>query len=281
MLTTLASITSGRATVLGYDISKSPEMVRESIGIVPQDLTVDNELKGMENIMLAAKLYHVPNNVAKERAKELLELAGIQDSANRLVSTYSGGMRKRLELIVGLIHEPKVLFMDEPTLGLDVNTRKTIWDYIRRLNKEKGVTIFLTTHYLEEADALCDMAVIIDRGKIMAQGSPQELKEIIGGEMLTIELNVEKDLKDFFSSVDGVKKVNKTGANYAIRLVEAPDVIPTIIEGIYTKGAKIKAISCSKPSLDQVFLEVTGKEFREEETAQAAMRRQDILQRRG
>lgn len=281
ILTTLASITSGRASVLGYDVSKNPQMVRESIGIVPQDLTIDNELKGIENLMLAAKLYHVPNSVAKERAKELLELVEIQDSAQRLVSTYSGGMRKRLELIVGLVHEPKLLFMDEPTLGLDVNTRKVIWDYIRTLNKEKDVTIFLTTHYLEEADALCDMTVIIDRGKIRAQGSPQELKEIIGGEILTIELSVEKDLTDFFRSVDGVKNVERTGANYAIRLVKAPDVIPTIIEGIYAKGAKIKTISCSKPSLDQVFLEVTGKELGEEETAQAAMRRADILQRRG
>jgi len=192
LLTTLASITSGKATVLGYDVSKQPKMVRKSIGIVPQDLTIDNDLKGIENVMLAAKLYHVPNHVAKKQVEDLLELVGLTDAANRLVSTYSGGMRKRLELIVGLVHEPKVLFMDEPTLGLDVNTRKIIWDYIRKLNKEKKVTIFMTTHYLEEADALCDVAAIIDRGKIGARGSPEELKEILGGEVVTIELN-----KDF------------------------------------------------------------------------------------
>jgi len=281
LLTTLASITSGKATVLGYDVTKHPNMVRKSIGIVPQDLTIDNELKGIENVMLAAKLYRVPNQIAKKRVKNLLELVGLNDAASRLVSTYSGGMRKRLELIVGLVHEPKVLFMDEPTLGLDVNTRKIIWDYIRKLNIDKGVTIFMTTHYLEEADALCDVAAIIDRGKIRAQGSPQELKEIIGGELLTIELTKDRDLQDFFSSINGVKEVKKSGSTYGIKLGQAEDAIPVIIEGIYGRGIKIKALSCSKPSLDQVFLEVTGKEFREEEFAAAALRRQDIIARRG
>ncbi|MDH5782670.1 MAG: ATP-binding cassette domain-containing protein [Candidatus Bathyarchaeota archaeon] len=281
LLTTLASITSGKATVLGYDVTKHPNMVRKSIGIVPQDLTIDNELKGIENVMLAAKLYRVPNQIAKKRVKNLLELVGLNDAASRLVSTYSGGMRKRLELIVGLVHEPKVLFMDEPTLGLDVNTRKIIWDYIRKLNIDKRVTIFMTTHYLEEADALCDVAAIIDRGKIRAQGSPQELKEIIGGELLTIELTKDRDLQDFFSSINGVKEVKKSGSTYGIKLGQAEDAIPVIIEGIYGRGIKIKALSCSKPSLDQVFLEVTGKEFREEEFAAAALRRQDIIARRG
>lgn len=281
LLTTLASITSGKATVLGYDVTKHPNMVRKSIGIVPQDLTIDNELKGIENVMLAAKLYRVPNQIAKKRVKNLLELVGLNDAASRLVSTYSGGMRKRLELIVGLVHEPKVLFMDEPTLGLDVNTRKIIWDYIRKLNIDKGVTIFMTTHYLEEADALCDVAAIIDRGKIRAQGSPQELKEIIGGELLTIELTKDRDLQDFFSSINGVKEVKKSGSTYGIKLGQAEDAIPVIIEGIYGRGIKIKALSCSKPSLDQVFLEVTGKEFREGEFTAAALRRQDIIARRG
>jgi len=281
LLTTLASLTSGRATVLGYDVSKDPDKVRRSIGIVPQDLTIDNELKGIENMLLAARLYHVPKDVAKDRAKELLDLVSLQEAANRLVSTYSGGMRKRLELIVGLIHEPKVLFMDEPTLGLDVNTRKIIWDYIMKLNKEKSVTIFLTTHYLEEADALCGMTVIIDKGKIIAQGSPDQLKEMVGGEILQVELSIEKDLSNIFYSVNGVKNVKRTGKSYSIKLSEAPEVIPAVIEGIYSNGAKIKSISCSKPSLDQVFLEVTGKDYREEETAQAAMHRTDLINRRG
>ncbi len=280
LLTTLASLTSGQATVLGYDVSKNPDEVRKSIGIVPQDLTIDNELKGIENVILASRLYHVPKNVARDRASELLDLVGLREAANRLVSTYSGGMRKRLELIVGLIHEPKVLFMDEPTLGLDVNTRKIIWDYIRKLNKEKDVTIFLTTHYLEEADALCGMTAIIDKGKIIAQGSPDQLKEIVGGEILQVELNVEKNLEAIFYSVNGVKDVSRTGKNYTVKMSEAPEIIPTIIESIYTNGAKIISISCSKPSLDQVFLEVTGKEYREE-TARAATRRADLMGRRG
>jgi len=280
LLTTLASITSGRASVLGYDLRKDANQVRKSIGIVPQDLTIDSELKGIENTMLAARLYHVPKEVAKDRAQELLGLVGLQEAANRLVSTYSGGMRKRLELIVGLMHEPKILFMDEPTLGLDVNTRKIIWDYIMKLNKEKGVTIFLTTHYLEEADALCDMVAIIDKGKIVTMGSPHQLKDMVGGEILQVELSIEKDLSDIFYAVKGVKRVEKTGNNYTIKLNDAPEIIPTIIGDIYDNGAKIKSILCSKPSLDQVFLEVTGKDFREEETGRAATRRTDLLSRR-
>jgi ABC-2 type transport system ATP-binding protein len=279
LLTTLASLTSGSATVLGYDVSKDPGEVRKLIGIVPQDLTIDNELQGIENIMLAARLYHVPKDLAKDRAGELLDLVGLQEAANRLVSTYSGGMRKRLELIVGLMHEPRVLFMDEPTLGLDVNTRRIIWDHIRKLNKEKNVTIFLTTHYLEEADALCDMTAIIDKGKIIAQGSPDQLKEIVGGEILQVELNIEKDLENIFYSVNGVKEVSRAGKNYTLRMSEAPEIIPTIIESIYKNDAKIISISCSKPSLDQVFLEVTGKDYKEE-TAQAATRRTDLINRR-
>ncbi len=172
MLTTLASITQGRATIAGHDVNKNPNAVRKSIGIVQQDLTVDDELTGVENIMLAASLYRVPRPEARKRAEELLGLVELKDAANRLVRTYSGGMRKRLQLIVGLVHQPRLLFLDEPTLGLDIQTRTVMWNHIKDLNKEQKMTIFVTTHYLEEADSLCDRIAIIDHGKIVASESP-------------------------------------------------------------------------------------------------------------
>ena len=156
VLTTLLRPTTGKVSIATFDVLKSPDSVRKSIGIVPQALTLDDDLKGITNLLLAAKLYHVPDQLAKERANHLLEMVNLKDAANRNVNTYSGGMRKRLELIIGLIHEPKILFLDEPTLGLDIQTRSVIWDYLKNLNKEKGLTIFITTHYLEEADYLCD-----------------------------------------------------------------------------------------------------------------------------
>lgn len=162
MLTTLLRPTDGRAIVAGYDVVKEASKVRNVIGLVPQELTVDDELTGWDNIMLQATLYHLPEEEGKKRARELLELVGLTDSAKKRVKTYSGGMRKRLELVEGLIHHPRLMFLDEPTLGLDVQTRKAIWDYIRYLNRELGMTVFLTTHYMEEADGLCGRISIID-----------------------------------------------------------------------------------------------------------------------
>jgi len=164
MLTTLAAITSGKATVAGYDVNSKPAEVRKTIGIVPQELTADDELKGIENLLLSAKLHHVPNDTARKKAQDLLKLLELESAEQRQVKTYSGGMRRRLQLAMGLIHEPKILFLDEPTLGLDIQTRQNMWAYIRRLNREGGITVFMTTHYLEEADSLCDRVAIIDSG---------------------------------------------------------------------------------------------------------------------
>ena len=164
MLNTLASITEGKATVAGKDVSKDPAAVRDVIGVVPQELTADDELKGIENILLSARLHHVPRGEAGKRAKDLLKLVDLENSAERRVKTYSGGMRRRLQLAIGLIHTPKILFLDEPTLGLDIQTRTNMWAYLSKLNKEEGITIFMTTHYLEEADSLCKRIAIIDHG---------------------------------------------------------------------------------------------------------------------
>lgn len=283
MLTTLASVTDGSAKVGGFDVVHQQDEVRRSIGIVPQDLTVDDDLSGMENIMLQAKLYHVPTEIARERAKELLGLVELTDAADRQVSTYSGGMRKRLELIVGLIHEPKMLFLDEPTLGLDIQTRSVMWNYIRRLNKERGMTLFTTTHYLEEADSICDRIAIIDHGQIKVIGAPSELKQKLGGDLLEITVSdgVNVNLIDFFRSIPGVKDVKKRDSTYRVKLPSAEAALPDIFEGIAKQGLKVKNIAFTKPTLDQVYIEVTGRSLRDaEEGAEDAIKNRFITMRR-
>jgi ABC-2 type transport system ATP-binding protein len=265
MLNTIASITEGRATVAGHDVARSPGAVRDSIGVVPQELTADDELKGMENILLAARLHHVRGDEAKKRAAELLKLVDLDGSAERRVKTYSGGMRRRLQLAIGLIHTPKILFLDEPTLGLDIQTRTNMWEYLAKLNKEQGITIFMTTHYLEEADGLCNRIAIIDHGIIKASGSPAELKQRVGGDVLTIELTAGPDITDFLRALPDVSDVVKKDQAYRIKLPRTEKALPAIVEGVTKKGLEIKEISFTKPTLDEVFLEITGKSMRDED----------------
>lgn len=266
MLNTLASITDGRATVAGHDVSKSPGAVRDNIGVVPQELTADDELKGIENIVLAARLHHVTGDAARKRSDELLALVDLTDASNRKVRTYSGGMRRRLQLAMGLVHMPKVLFLDEPTLGLDVQTRSKMWNYIKKLNKENGLTVFMTTHYLEEADSLCERVAIIDKGVIRVSGTPAELKQKVGGDVLTLQVSDgEEDLTEFFKGIEDVSEVTRSGQSYRIVLPKAERALPKIVEGVIKKRRTIEEISFTKPTLDQVFLEVTGKSMRDEE----------------
>jgi len=184
MLTTLLKPTRGTAKILGYDIVHQPNQVRQLIGYVSQDLTVDDTLTGWENMYLQGRFYHLPKEVIKERAEELLKLLKIYDRAKDKAETYSGGMRKKLDIAMGLIHRPKILFLDEPTLGLDVQTRQDIWEYVQKIRKENKMTIFLTTHYMEEADSLCDRIAIIDKGEIKALDTPKNLKNSIGGDLI-------------------------------------------------------------------------------------------------
>src|SRR5208283_371252 len=208
--------------------------VRDSIGVVPQELTADDELKGVENIMLAANLHHVKGAEARKRSQELLKLVDLEGAADRKVKTYSGGMRRRLQLAMGLVHMPKVLFLDEPTLGLDVQTRKKMWDYIAQLNREHGLTVFMTTHYLEEADSLCKRIAIVDKGVIKVSGSPTELKQKLGGDILTLELtDGSVDLTDFFKSIPDVSEVVRTGPVYRIKLPKTEKALPVIVEGVF------------------------------------------------
>jgi ABC-2 type transport system ATP-binding protein len=281
MLNTLATITEGRASVAGHDVSREPGATRDSIGVVPQELTADDELNGTENLVLTARLHHVDHDAARKRTSELLKLVDLEQAATRKVRTYSGGMRRRLQLAMGLVHMPKVLFLDEPTLGLDIQTRKKMWDYIGHLNRERGLTVFMTTHYLEEADSLCNRIAIIDQGTIKISGSPSQLKEKVGGDILTLELSEEaSDLSDFFRSVPEVSEVQRTGQIYRIKLPKTEKALPAIVEGVVKKNLEIKEISFTKPTLDQVFLEVTGHSMRDEDASESDSLLQNVMMER-
>jgi ABC-2 type transport system ATP-binding protein len=262
MLTTLASITSGKASVAGFDVVKDPSAVRRSIGIVPQELTADDELKGTENLVLAARLHHVSGSEIWAKSKEMLKLFDLEDASERRVRTYSGGMRRRLQMAMGLVHSPKILFLDEPTLGLDIQTRTKVWQYIHLLNKEHGLTVFMTTHYLEEADGLCDRIAIIDHGIIKVSDTPSRLKEQFGGEVLTLTISGDEDLTDFLRTVPDVGDVTLVGRVFKLKVTKTENALPVIIEGVTRRGLKVTDISSSRPKLDDVFLEVTGRSMR-------------------
>jgi len=264
MLTTLASISEGRCVVAGFDVKTETDEVRRKIGLVPQDAAADGDLTGMENLLLSAKLYRVPDARAREQANELLGLVGLSDVAGRLARTYSGGMRKRLELISGLINEPEVLFLDEPTLGLDVQTRKAMWDYIRGVNRERRMTIFLTTHYLEEADSLCDRVAIIDRGQIKVSGSPAELEANLGGDALEIKVPEGGDLTASLASIGCVSEVSRSGTTYTLRMPKNSSSVQEVFAGLSNLGVKVTDTKLTKASLDEVFLSVTGRSLRDE-----------------
>ena len=266
VLTTLLKPTKGEVSVASFDVEKESDAVRSSIGIVPQALTLDDDLKGITNLMISAKLYHVPDKIAKERAKDLLNLVGLTDAADREVNTYSGGMRKRLELIIGLVLEPKILFLDEPTLGLDIQTRSVIWKYLKNLNKEKGLTIFITTHYLEEADFLCDRIGIIDQGKILVENSPSELKEKLGGDIIEIMVDKVNNIKKELEKQSIVKNVDINEQNIRIEVEKGDIALPIILEVCSSKGIIVKRASLTRPALDEVFLKYTGKSLRDAES---------------
>lgn len=267
MLTTLIKPTSGRAQVCGYDILNNSAEVRRNVGVVPQEYTADEDMSGYENIMLCADLYGIPRNESKRRADELLKLVEIEDASKRKVSTFSGGMRRRLELACGLVNHPRLLFLDEPTLGLDVQTRSAVWRYIRMLKDQYKMTLFMTTHYLEEADNLCDRIAIIDHGKMVKIGSPVELKASVGGDIIQLGVKeTSENLLNLISQMDLVKEVKKIDTFYRIKTAMGEEAAPKIIDLIRSKGFHVTRISLIKPTLDEVYLEYTGRSFREEDS---------------
>ncbi|MEM2967769.1 MAG: ATP-binding cassette domain-containing protein [Candidatus Bathyarchaeia archaeon] len=265
MLITVLKPTAGKASILGYDIVKEANAVRYSIGVVPQEYTADEDLTGIENILLCADLYGIPREVSKKRAEELLELVELIKFKDKKVQTYSGGMRRRLELACGLINRPRVLFLDEPTLGLDVQTRAATWNYIKKLKKEFGMTLFMTTHYLEEADALCDRIAIIDHGKIVVVGTPDELKENLGGDIITLSIKQDVDITNLIKKIERIKEVKKEDDMYLIKSENGEVTAPLIIEALRKEGYVVTKLSLSKPTLNEVYLQYTGRSIRDTE----------------
>jgi ABC-2 type transport system ATP-binding protein len=280
MLITILKPTEGKASVLGFDIAKHPDAVRNVIGVVPQEYTADEDLTGLENILLCADLYGIPRNIAKERAMDLLKLVELTDFKDKKVQTYSGGMRRRLELACGLINRPNVLFLDEPTLGLDVQTRTATWEYIRKLKKEFGMTLFMTTHYLEEADSLCDRVAIIDHGKIVVVGTPEDLKHSLGGDIITLSIKEDTDVSDLILSVEHVKEVKNEDGSYRVKAEYGEVTAPFVIEALRRKGYTVTKLSLTEPTLNEVYLEYTGKSMRDTEESQEAFRTQRMTMRR-
>jgi len=269
MLITLLKPTSGKATVCGFDVTKQQAKVRSCIGYVSQDTAVDENLTGRENLLLQGRFYHLPKEVLEKRIDEVLEMVDLTDRANTLVSTYSGGMRKRLDIAEGLIHRPKVLFVDEPTLGLDIQTRHKIWEYIQRLREEAHMTIFLTTHYMDEADKLCDRIGIIDYGQIKVIGEPNELKSQIGGDIIALKFTNETnsyanqalaEIKKL-SSIENIVPIKDS---FSVVAKDGETTVPKIFEVASKVGARIESISLKRPTLDDVFMAHTGRELREE-----------------
>ena len=281
MLITVLKPTEGKASILGYDIAQQNNDVRNTIGVVPQEYTADEDLTGYENILLCADLYGISREISKKRASDLLTLVELVAFKDKKVQTYSGGMRRRLELACGLINRPKVLFLDEPTLGLDVQTRAATWNYVRMLKKEFGMTLFMTTHYLEEADALCDRIAIIDHGKIVVVGTPEELKESLGGDIITLSIKQDVDITNLVKKIERVKEVKKENGMYMIKSESGEVTAPLIIEALRKEGHVVTKLSLTKPTLNEVYLQYTGKSMRDaaDESRESTFAQRSMMRR--
>jgi len=266
MLTTLMVPTSGSATITGHDIEKDPEGVRRSIGIIFQDPSLDIGLTGRENLDFHAMMYGIDAAERKKRIAEVLAVVGLTEKADVLVENYSGGMKRRLEIARGLIHHPRVLFLDEPTLGLDAQTRRKIWDHIRDLNKKHAITIILTTHYMEEADYLCDRIAIIDHGRIIALDTPDGLKTLLQGDVVTLGVNgAAESLVPVLQEKSWIREVNLHDSNLTITVTDGEKRVPDLFALAQVSGIAITSVSLRKPSLEDVFIHLTGSSIREQE----------------
>ncbi len=264
MLVTMKRATSGEARVNGFDVLENADKVRESIGIVFQDPSLDEELTAYENLELHAAMYGVAKNERERRIRKVMETVELSDRLNDVVKTFSGGMRRRLEIARGLLHYPKIMFLDEPTIGLDPQTRKHVWDYIKKLKDEHKMTIVLTTHYLEEADSLCDRIAIIDAGKIIALDTAEALKNSLGGDAIIVETPDAKKLEKALKKFNWVEKVKTQQNSLNIKAQTGEKRIAAVVEAARKQRVRIDSIALRKPTLDDVFLHYTGKTIREE-----------------
>jgi ABC-2 type transport system ATP-binding protein len=280
ILTTLSRPDEGRAIVAGFDVLERPNDVRRAIGVVAQRSGVDREATGRENLRLQGHLFDMGGRPLELRVVELLGRLGLAEAADRIVKTYSGGMQRRLDIALGLVHHPKVLFLDEPTTGLDPEVRAAMWEEITRLATEQGLTIFLTTHYLEEADRLAGRLVIVDRGRTVAEGTPDELKGELKGDAVTVELvqpDPEGRVALVLEPLFHVREVQVDGNTLRARSDDGARAVPVILQSLEAGGVPVASVTVSRPSLDDVYLRLTGRSFTaaESEAEAAAAERKE------
>lgn len=264
MLSTLKEPTSGTAKVNGYDVVREQEKVRESIGIVFQDPSLDEELTAYENLKFHAIMYELDDDTTEKRVSELLKLVGLQDRRDVLVSNFSGGMKRRLEIARGLMHYPKVLFLDEPTIGLDPQTRHLIWEYVEKLNQEENVTVILTTHYMEEAERLANRIAIMDHGKIIAIDTSEGLQDLVEGETVSLQTSQPEKLSNNLQELEWVDNIQTYNEHVDVTLKNGREYLPLLFRNIFDYNLDIRSISVRKPTLEDVYIRLTGKSIREE-----------------
>ncbi|QKY20952.1 ABC transporter ATP-binding protein [Halolamina sp. CBA1230] len=275
MLVTLLQPTEGAATVDGHDIVDETAAVRNSIGIVFQERALDEELTGAENLAFHARLYGIRAEERAERIDEILDLVGLEDERDDPVGTYSGGMKRRLEIGRGLLHEPAVLFLDEPTAGLDAHTRRDSWEYIRRLNEEAGVSVVLTTHYIEEAEQLCDRVAVVDDGQIAAIDSPDALTESIGGDVVSLEFDGDTAaLRERLAAQSWISEYTQDGATLRVTVDHGRQRIADLVRLADDAGVPVTAVDVREPNLETAFLSLTGATMAEREADAAGGERE-------
>ncbi|MGI8329193.1 ATP-binding cassette domain-containing protein [Actinomadura scrupuli] len=275
ILTTLAKPDSGRALVTGHDVLRRPDRVRRAIGVIAQRSGADPLATGRDNLVLQGRLYGLGGGGLRQRVTELLERFDLTGAADRAVRTYSGGMQRRLDVALGLVHRPEVLFLDEPTTGLDPEARAALWQEIGRLVGE-GMTILLTTHYLEEADRLADRLALVDKGKVVAAGTPDEMKDQLHGDAVHVELHTapppddQPAVRDTIRNVPGVQEISLDGRRLSARADDGAAAVPAVLAALDKAGVRVAAVTVARPSLDDVYLRHVGRRFAEAEAAAEA-----------
>jgi ABC-2 type transport system ATP-binding protein len=270
VLTTLANPDEGKASVAGHDVLREPSRVRRSIGVLAQRSGVDRDLTGRENVKLQGHLQGMRGRELDRRVDALLEQLGLADAARRVARTYSGGMQRRLDIAMGLVHGPRVLFLDEPTTGLDPEVRAAMWREIDRLKADEGLTILLTTHYMEEADQLASRVAIVDRGRVVAEGSPAELKASLNGEAVHVELdgaNVNGNVEAAMQDVPGLREVLVEGRALHARVDDGARAVPAVLAALDSHSVPVATVTVARPSLDDVYLRYAGRSFAEADKA--------------
>jgi len=277
VLITLLTRTGGDVKIMGHDVEKEADTVRLLLGYAAQDASPDDDLTARENLDIQGNLYGIPKATIKQRTEELIELMDLKEAANRKVGTYSGGMRKRLDLATALIHRPRILFLDEPTTGLDPQNRAGLWRYLERLNKEEGLTIFLTTHYMDEADKLCDRLAIVDGGKIIAEGSPTELKSGLGGDVISLTFKngsatASEQANNAKTLLEGQPFIRtmtlgtgEQSGSLSVVVENGGESVPPVLRTLDAQGVVVSGLTLTSPTLDDVFLKYTGSRIRQDD----------------